>query len=414
MTTVINNEQTPLIEHQTLQHLHNQFRSKQQHTNEHPLLETDCLHAQASIRDWPGYQPTPLISLTGLAKASGVNAIWYKNESPRFGLGSFKALGGAYAVSELLKQNIAKLTGREISINELTDGSLLEHSSQTTVCCATDGNHGRSVAWGAKRFGCRCVIYIHAEVSEGRRKAIEQYGAEVIRISGNYDDSVRFAASEAEKNDWTVVSDTSYPGYVSIPADVMRGYTLIADEVYDELEANQQPLPTHVLLQGGVGGFAAAITERVRARSDNPATRIIVAEPDQAACIYQSLKAGKPVAVSGDLDTLMAGLACGEISLLAFGILLAEVDDVVAVSDITAVECMNLLAKGVGGDQPLVAGESAVAGLATQLIAMQQKELGEALELNADSRVLIIGTEGATDPEVYQELTGLDPQLVEA
>lgn len=403
-----------LIDNKHCLHVANRFRSEQQKSDDHPLLNADCLKARQSITQWPGYSKTPLLDLQGLAGTVGVNKIWYKDEAPRFGLGSFKALGGAYAVSVHLMKSLSAQLARAVTLEELTSGSLREETARMVVCCATDGNHGRSVAWGAQRFNCRCVIYIHSEVSEGRKAAIAAYGAEVIRIDGNYDDSVRLAASEADKNGWTVVSDTSYPGYLEIPADVMRGYTVLADEIYDELESLPAALPTHVFLQGGVGGFAAAITERVRARSDSADTRIIVAEPDKAECIYQSIKAGEPVAVHGELDTLMAGLACGEVSVIAFKTLLAEIDDVLVVSDDAAVSCMRFLADGVNGDVPLVAGESAVAGLAGLIIAMESSDLSEQLALDKTSRILIIGTEGATDPAVYRELVGRDAEEVTA
>ena len=397
-----------LIDNKTIVHVANGHKNSQPKAADHPLLDADCATARESIGQWPGYSPTPLLELSGLAKTVGIAKLWYKDEAPRFGLGSFKALGGAYAVSVLLRKNLSELLQREVSMEELSAGTYSDKTAEMVVCCATDGNHGRSVAWGAQRFKCRCIIYIHSEVSEGRKSAIEAYGAEVIRIDGNYDDSVRLAASEADANGWTVVSDTSYPGYMEIPADVMRGYTVLADEVYDDLEKMAEQQPTHVFLQGGVGGFAAAITERVRARSNSNDVRIVVAEPDKADCIFHSIKAGEPVAVHGDLDTLMAGLACGEVSLVAFDTLLQETDDVLVVSDDAAVSCMRFLADGVNGDTPLVAGESAVAGLASMIIARGDAELADKLGLDENSRVLIIGTEGDTDPEVYRQLVGRD------
>lgn len=403
--------QTLLIPNQSVQHLANAHRDKiidPESLPDHPLLSKDCNAARKAISLWPGYRETPLLELTGIAGRTGVSKVWFKDEAPRFGLGSFKALGGAHAVSVLLQKNLSENLGRKVSIDELSRGEHSEATQSMVVCCATDGNHGRSVAWGAQRFKCRCVIYIHSEVSEGRKAAIEHYGAEVIRIDGNYDDSVKLAADEAAKNGWTVVSDTSYPGYLDIPADVMRGYTVLADEAYDNIASSGQPLPTHVFLQGGVGGFAAAIAERVRARSKNVDhdVNIIIVEPDKAACIEASLKAGVPTAVQGDLDTLMAGLACGEVSVIAFQTLLKQVDDVLVITDEAAVDCMRLLADGTAGDPPLVCGESGVTGLAGMIIGSQQPTLASALKLDSDSRVLVIGTEGATDPVVYEHLVG--------
>jgi len=260
-----------------------------------------------------------------------------------------------------------------------------------------------TIAWGAQQFGCPCIIYIHSDVSEGRKSAIEHYGAEVIRIDGNYDDSVRIADEEASKHNRIVVSDTSYPGYTDIPADVMRGYTVLADEALDQI--GDKP-PTHVFLQGGVGGFAAAITRRIRDRCTNAQPKIIVVEPDQAACIYESIKSGKPVTVHGDLATIMAGLACGEVSLIAFNTLLNEIDDVLVIPDETAISTMQILANGSAGDAPFVSGESGVTGLAGFILAKANTELCASLQLNDNSRILVISTEGATDPIVYESLVG--------
>jgi diaminopropionate ammonia-lyase len=345
-----------------------------------------------------------LSELPGLATAAAVDRVWYKDEAGRFGLGSFKSLGGAYAVSRILIDEIASATGEEPQVEDLLSGRYAELARGITVTCATDGNHGRSVAWGAREFGCGCVIYVHATVSEGRQQAIERYGATVVRTECNYDDSVRLAARDAERLGRVVVSDTSYPGYMGIPRYVMQGYTLLAEEAIDQLPTDA--LPTHVFLQGGVGGFAAAVIATLWERLGPPRPRMLIVEPEHAACIFESVSAGRPTLVDGDLETLMAGLACGEVSLLAWEILQEGADDVLAVDDQAAVDCMRLLADGVGGDRPLVAGESAVAGLAGLLIARQDPALSDALGLSRTSRVLLIGTEGATDPEVYQQLVG--------
>ena len=358
---------------------------------------------------WPGYEKTPLVSMSELAAHVGVSRIECKDEAPRFGLGSFKALGGAYAVSVLLMKHLQQQLGKAVTLADLASHQYDEYVSQITVSCATDGNHGRSVAWGAQTFGCGCIIYIHSEVSDGRKAAIEQYGAEVIRIDGNYDDSVRIADEEATKNNRIVVSDTSYPGYMDIPADVMRGYTVLADEALDQIG---DQLPTHVFLQGGVGGFAAAITRRLRDRCTDAQPRIIVVEPDQAACIYQSIRSGKPVPVHGDLATIMAGLACGEVSLIAFNTLLKDIDDVLVIPDETAASTMRFLAKGTAGDAPFVSGESGVTGLAGLVLARAHSELSHSLGLDASSQVLVISTEGATDPTVYESIVGMRPQEV--
>lgn len=385
-------------------HLSNQFSKQEPVSANDPLSPSECQRARDAIIQWPGYELTPLLQLSALAEASDVAKIYCKDESPRFGLGSFKALGGAYAVSVILLKHVSEQLGKPIDLEALSSGEHKALTNTITVCCATDGNHGRSVAWGAQKFGCKCVIYVHSEVSDGRKKAIEKYGATVIRIDGNYDDSVRFADEESAKHNRIVVSDTSYPGYTQIPSDVMRGYTVLADEALDQIDGEH---PTHVFLQGGVGGFAAAITRRIRDRCTQSPPRIVVVEPDQAACIYESVKLGEPVPVHGDLATIMAGLACGEVSVIAFKTLLDEIDDVLVIPDETAISTMRFLATGAAGDATLVSGESGVTGLAGFLLANANQTMREELNLTQTSRVLVISTEGATDPEVYEKLVGI-------
>jgi diaminopropionate ammonia-lyase len=341
--------------------------------------------ALAAITAWPGYRPTPLHDLPALAGDAGVGTILYKDEGPRFGLKSFKALGGAYAVQALVQAHGG-------------DGGGL------TVCCATDGNHGRSVAWGAGRFGCRCLIYLHAEVSAGREAAIAAYGAEIVRVDGNYDASVRAAARDAEANGWHVISDTSYAGYSDIPRQVMAGYGVIAEEIAAEI--GDGPLPTHAFLQGGVGGFAAALAICFRNRWREAAPRLVVVEPALAACLLRSAEAGAVTEVLVEAETLMAGLSCGVPSLLAWDVLRAEASDFLAVPESFVVPAMRLLARPIGGDPAIEAGESAVAGLAGLLGAASRPEQAKALGLDKDSRVLVVGTEGATDPALYAALIG--------
>lgn len=367
--------------------------------------------AQSEISAWPNYRSTPLYGLPGLAGQLGFAGLWYKDEGPRFGLGSFKALGGAYAVGCLLKQKIMARNGAsEIATADLLAGKFRDVTSEITVCTATDGNHGRSVAWGAQMFGCRCVIYIHATVSEGRKAAMESFGAEVRRISGNYDDSVHQAAADAAANGWFVVSDTSYDGYMEVPRDVMHGYSVMAKEAIEQLPGSDAP--SHIFIQGGVGGLAAAVLATYWLRFGAGKPRMIMVEPEQAACLYESAKAGKPVAVGGDLETIMAGLAAGEVSLLAWQIIAAGTQAYMTIPDTAAAQLMRLLAEGVAGDPPIVAGESAVAGLAGLAGALQDDGLCRFLELGPESRILVFGSEGATDPEVYSQIVGRSPSQV--
>ena len=368
------------------------------------LSEEGLRKARAEITHWPGYQPTPLVELKGLASALGVARVHYKDESLRFSLNSFKALGGAYAVARLLIREIESRSGEhDISTTDLLAGKYRKLTEQITVSCATDGNHGRSVAWGAQQFGCRCVIYIHATVSDGRKQAIEHYSAEVVRTPGNYDDSVRIAAEDAARLGRFVVSDTSYEGYTDVPKDVMQGYTVMVDEAITQLAGD---IPTHIFIQGGVGGLAAAVIAPFWQRYGERRPRLIVVEPERADCIFQSIQAGRRVALQGDIDTVMAGLACGEVSLLAWELLREGVNEVISVPDQAALDCMRLLAGGVDGDSPIVAGESAVAGLAGLIGVAADETLRESLNLDPSSRILLFGSEGDTDPELYQSITG--------
>jgi diaminopropionate ammonia-lyase len=362
--------------------------------------------AKREIASWPGFAPTPLRALSGLARAAGIGGLLYKDEASRFGLGSFKALGGAYAVFRLLRQQI----GSAVTAADLTSRRYAGRLSDITVTCATDGNHGRSVAWGARTFGCACKIYVHGTVSQGRCDAIAAYGAEIRRVAGTYDDAVRQAASDAAAQGWHVVSDTSYEGYTDIPRDVMQGYAVMVDEALGQMPDGI--LPTHVFVQGGVGGLAASVCAHLWETLGTGRPLFVVVEPDKADCLFRSANAGHPVAAEGDLDTIMAGLACGEPSLLAWKILQPGADAFMTVTDGAAMESMRLLADGAHGDPPLVAGESAVAGLAGLLLAAEDPDARARLGLSPESVVLLFGTEGATDPEVYRRIVGRSPEEV--
>lgn len=326
------------------------------------------------ISGWDGYAPTPLRHLSGLAERLGVGALFLKDESPRFGLESFKALGGAYAVGCLV----------------------VEHGRDVTVTCATDGNHGRSVAWGAARAGCRCVIYVHRHVSEGRASAIAAYGAEIRRAGANYLESVRQAAAHG----WIVVSDTSYPGYTEIPKLVMHGYGLMADEAFDQLQTR----PDFVLMQGGVGGLAAAVIARLRQRFGEGGPTVIIVEPDRAACLLASAERGSLSEVEILEETVMAGLSCSEPSLLAWEIIRAGADWFMTIPDHAAEATMRWLARPATADAPLTIGESGVAGLAGLIALAASSENRARVGLDARSKVLVFGTEGATDPAIYQRI----------
>ena len=353
--------------------------------------------AVAEITQWDGYAPTPLVSLPDLASRAGLGAIHYKHEGPRFGLGSFKALGGAYAALCLLQRKIAETTGTVPSLQSIRDGEHAGLCADITLVSATDGNHGRSLAWGAARFGAPCRIYIHAEVSEGRAHAMQDLGATVIRIDGDYDASVVLAQQEADANGWFVVSDTSWPGYTQPPLDVMSGYGVMVDEICAEMDTP----PTHVFLQGGVGGLAAGVAARLRQKWGARSPRVVVVEPDRAACLFESARAGAATNVQIETETIMAGLSCGEPSPLAWDILREEAGDFLTIPDGLVGPSVRLLATPPGADRAIEAGESAVAGLAAALAAMQDKGMAAQLGLDGAARVLLIGSEGVTDPAIF-------------
>ena len=323
--------------------------------SEHINPEGFAVAAQ-TIQAWPAYTPSPLHRLSGQARRLGLREVFYKDESARFGLGSFKALGGAYAVYTLLREKL-----------QLSDGSLLWTDQETrksakaiTVCCATDGNHGRSVAWGAELFGASCVIFVHETVSQSRCEAIAAFGAKVSRVKGNYDDSVREAQRQAEANRWHVVSDTSYEGYTDIPCKVMHGYGLMAQEICDQLPE----APSHVIVQAGVGALAASLCAYFWYRWGTSRPRFVLVEPMLADCYFQSMRAGHPVAVTGSLQTIMAGLACGEVSPIAWQILSRAANDACVVCEDDVREAMRSLHRGEGDDSSVISGETGAAGLA--------------------------------------------------
>lgn len=367
--------------------------------------------ARAEIGSWPGYRPTPLVALPGLARALDVASIRYKDEGQRFGLKSFKALGGAYAVLGVLQRHLAeRLAVKDASASDLLAGRHARAAAEVTVAAATDGNHGRSVAWGAKMFGCACVIYLHEHVSAAREREIARYGARIVRVPGHYDDSVRACAADSARNGWVLVADTAGEADAAIPAAVMQGYTLLAQEILDEVPPPEWP--THVFVQAGVGGLAAAVAAHYWELLGRARPRMVVVEPTRADCLFRTVAAGRPVAVEGSTETFMACLAAGEVSAPAWVILRHAADDVLALEDEAAADTMRLLADGLDGDPPLVAGESGAAATAGLIAAAPDAGLRQALGLDGASRVVAIGSEGATDAETYERVAGRSAEAV--
>ena len=357
-------------------------------------------------------QPTPLYELPGLAQQLGVAHIAIKDESVRSPLASFKALGAPIALVRLVRRLWPQ---HQFDMATLWAGGYAALLADFTVISATDGNHGRALAAAAQSIGCRCVIVIHANVSGEREQAIAAYGAQIIRIAGNYDDAVVESARLAAANGWHVVSDTSYAGYEIIPGDVMQGYSIIADEVVAQTQSQPTHCPyTHVFLQGGVGGFAAGMASYLWEFFGRARPRLIVVEPEQADCLYQSAIIGAPANATGSVDSLMAGLACGETSPLAWQILQPCIDDFMTVSDESAAHAMRCLAYPTAHDIPIVSGESGAAGLAGLQTVLSDVAVAQSLGIDATSRILLISTEGATAPSVYHECVGESADAVVA
>lgn len=348
----------------------------------------------------PSYRATPLHSLDPLAQRLGIASVEVKDESGRFGLGSFKALGGAYAVVRIAQQHVQHALGRAVSPQELLDPEIRSRLRELTVGCATDGNHGKSVAAGANLLGLRARIFVHEGVSQERVDAIARYGADMVVVKGNYDDAVEHASRECHANGWTIVSDTSWEGYQEIPRMVMQGYTTMVHELASQLSG----APTHVFLQAGVGGFAAAMAAAISLNITSHAKFIIV-EPDRAACLFFSNQAGKCVSVPAQEATVMSMLECYRPSDIAWSTLTHLTTAFMTVSEDDAVEAMRTLARD-GASVGLVSGESGAAGAAGLVNACNDPAVRRALGLDATSRALLFSTEGATAPSIYNSLIG--------
>nr|WP_314876928.1 diaminopropionate ammonia-lyase [uncultured Pseudomonas sp.] len=352
---------------------------------------------------------TPLYNLPGLARELGVAVVKIKDESARSELGSFKALGAPIALVRLILRTYAE---SKFDPSLLLRGEYEHELANFTVVSATDGNHGKGLAAAAQDIGCKCVIVLHANVSIEREEAIAAYGAQIVRITGNYDESVEHAATIAADNNWIVVSDTSYEGYETIPRDVMQGYGTIAAEII-EASSNGEDF-THVFLQGGVGGLAAGIVSYFWEFFGSKRPIFVVVEPEQADCLYQSAIAGRAAKATGSVDSVMAGLACGETSPLAWKFLQPSVDFFMTITDDEAVASMRRLAVENGDDIPLVSGESAVAGLSALKRVVASGSLAADISIDAQSRVLLISTEGATAPKVFADLVGQSAEAIAA
>ncbi len=359
---------------------------------------------------WGRTQETQLLSLSEIAGEFGLGRVLVKDEGRRLGQGSFKSLGGAYALMVLFRRLLESHLGQKVQVPQLLSPTARDFARSVTVCCATDGNHGKSVAAGARLLGCRSVIFIHAGVSQSRAEAI---GAdEIVRVDGNYDFSVSEAERVSAERGWLLVSDTSWPGYEEIPAIVGQGYTILAEEALRQAEAQGHGRPTHVFLQAGVGGFASSIAGYLTERLGKGNVKVVIVEPDLAACVFETARTGEILTVTPTEPTIMAMLECYRPSLIAWRMLEKVSDGFMTVTEEQAKDAMRRLA---GRPQDaVVAGESGAAGLAGLLAAARDTRMREALGLDVDSRVLLINTETATDPASYTGIVGRTPADVAA
>jgi diaminopropionate ammonia-lyase len=359
-------------------------------------------------RQIPGYQISSLRNLSNLAAMIGVGGIWVKDESMRLSLNSFKVLGGSFAIYSFIK-SLLGLEGEDLSFDQLISDKTQARLGDLTFATATDGNHGRGVAWAADKLNCRAVIYVHEATSQARIEAIASYGADVRVVQGTYDDAVRRANLDAEKNGWQVISDTSWEGYEDIPKWVMQGYTTMLSEAQEQLAGQGLVKPTHVFVQGGVGALAAATAGFYASRfgQDRPTT--VVVEPATADCLLKSARIGdgEPHAVGGDLQTIMAGLACGEPSPIAWRVLWDCVDAFVACPDYVAAKGMRVYGVPLAGDPFVVSGESGAVTLGALMFiaeSPQYAELKDYLRLGPESQILLINSEGNTDPDDFRRV----------
>ena len=345
------------------------------------------------ISSWPGYEPTPLRALPGLAAALGVASLRAKDEGLRLGLGSFKALGGIYGVQRAVLEFLEpRVDLGALPMEDLSRGRMAPHLEDLTVACASAGNHGRAVARGAAMFGCSSVIFLPVSTSRHRVRAIEALGARTVPVAGTFDDAVSEAAEVADRNGWTVVADTTFPGYLDPPRHIMQGYTVLAREALEQVPEGE--LPTHVFLQAGVGGLAAAVTGHFWEDLGSRRPRVVVVEPSEADGLLEAALLDQPTPSRGSLQTSMECLACRTVSDPAWTILRSGADAFMTISDDTAGEAVELLGKGMEGDPPIPTQPSGAAGLAGVIAAHFEPTLASPLSLGPTSRVLIIVSEG--------------------
>ena len=341
------------------------------------ISKEDIDDAYNTISKWEGYKITPLITLNKLSKELNLKNIFYKDEDKRFDLKSFKALGGAYAVEKVTKGN-----------------------KDIVVATATAGNHGRSVAWGARRLGLKCKIFISEFVSDARGQAMADLGADVVKVKGNYEKSLIECIKQSTENNWQIVQDVAWKDYMQVPKYTMAGYSVMMREIIDQI--NNEKI-THIILQAGVGGMAGAMIAGIARYLDNIPTTIVV-EPDCAACVLESIRTGKVEKIDIKRESLMGGMSCGEVSLVPWEILKYSVKHCISLPDDDIGNTMKLLGNSSFSDQKIIAGENSAPGVISLIASCEDQNIKKKLQLDQNSNVLIFGCEGDTDKEMYQKL----------
>ena len=330
-----------------------------------------------SISSWNTYSPTPLLKLNKLNEHLNFGEIYYKDEDKRFDLNSFKALGGAFAVNKIANEK-----------------------KNPIISTATAGNHGRSVAWGSQRLGLKCKIFISEFVSESRAEAMRELGADVIRVKGNYDASLKECIKQSNQNKWEIVQDVSWDGYKEVPKLIMAGYTIMVKEIIDQIKGDSF---THVFLQAGVGGMAAAMIAGF-AKFSNNIPKFIIVEPENANCVFQSIQNNKPTSVNIIKETIMGGMSCGDVSTVAWEILKNSANNCLTITDDAISTAIAMLAESKFSNEKIIAGECAVPGIIALISLFKNKEYMNKLNLNSNSKILLFGCEGLTDKAMYQKL----------
>ena len=330
-----------------------------------------------SISSWNTYSPTPLLKLNKLNEHLNFGEIYYKDEDKRFDLKSFKALGGAFAVNKIANEK-----------------------KNPIISTATAGNHGRSVAWGSQRLGLKCKIFISEFVSESRAEAMRELGADVIRVKGNYDASLKECIKQSNQNKWEIVQDVSWDGYKEVPKLIMAGYTIMVKEIIDQIKGDSF---THVFSQAGVGGMAAAMIAGF-AKFSNNIPKFIIVEPENANCVFQSIQNNKPTSVNIIKETIMGGMSCGDVSTVAWEILKNSANNCLTITDDAISTAIAMLAESKFSNEKIIAGECAVPGIIALISLFKNKEYMNKLNLNSNSKILLFGCEGLTDKAMYQKL----------